>query len=266
MRVTRLWQKRILRAVDAVRERLKRVVLSLPELSLRVEWLREYLQAKDVGTTAQELDDLCEASERSDLAAREVLLALVMLLARLGDAPATERLRAHAQEHGLLSLERLLRRAPLRQSDRPLEMTPPVPDYGTGRELTVGERKSLARLPSRNSFDKLLADPHPLVIRQLLENPRLTEDDVVRMATRRPARQETIAAISQSHRWMRRSRVRLAILLNPGSPPALAVPLLAVCTRSELLEVMHANDSHLVLRATARAPRPPPAARRARQR
>ena len=98
MRVTRLWQKRILRAVDAVRERLKRVVLSLPELSLRVEWLREYLQAKDVGTTAQ--------------------------------------------EHGLLSLERLLRRAPLRQSDRPLDVTPPVPDYGTGRELTVGERKS----------------------------------------------------------------------------------------------------------------------------
>lgn len=252
MRVTRPEQRRILGPVDAAQERLKRAVLSLPELTLRVEWLREYLQGKDVQTTARELDDLCEASERSDLAAREVLLALVMVLTRLGDAPATERLRAYAEEHRLLNLERLLRRAPHQESDRALEPTPPVPDYGMGRELTLGERKSLARVPSRNSFDKLLADPHPAVIRQLLENPRLTEDDVVRMATRRPARRDIIGAIAQSQRWMRRPRVRLAILLNPGSPLAIGIPLLAVCTRSELIEVMHAADAHPVLRSTAR--------------
>ncbi len=235
--------------MDGGPERLKRVVLALPELPLRVEWLREYLMLGAVAGTARELDTLCEASESSDLAAREVVLALVMLLTKLGEHPAVERLRTHADEHHLLSLSRLLRRAPPRETLRPVE--PPVPDYGTGRELTVGERRSLARAPTRNSFDKLLADPHPLVIRQLLENPRLTEDDVMRLATRRPARSETISAIAQSQRWMRRSRVRLALLLNPGSPPAIAVPLLAVCTRSELLEVVHAVDSNIVLRATA---------------
>lgn len=249
--MTNATRGRILRCVDGGPERLKRVVLALPELPLRVEWLRDYLITGNSGLLARELDALCEASESSDLAAREVVLSLVMLLAKLGEHPTVERLRGHAEEQHLLSLARLLRRAPARQSDsRPPEALP-IPDYGTGRELTVGERRSLARAPSRNSFDKLLADPHPLVIRQLLENPRLTEDDVVRLATRRPARSETISAIAQSQRWMRRSRVRLAILLNPGSPPALAVPLLAVCTRSELIEVVHAADSNLVLRATA---------------
>jgi hypothetical protein len=237
--------------VDGGPERLKRVVLALPELALRIEWLRDHLSAGSPPALARELDGLCEASESSDLAAREVVLSLVMLLAKLGEHPTVERLRSQAEEQHLLSLARLLRRAPARHSNtRPPENLP-IPDYGTGRELTVGERRSLARAPSRNSFDKLLADPHPLVIRQLLENPRLTEDDVVRLATRRPARAETISAIAQSQRWMRRSRVRLAILLNPGSPPSLAVPLLAVCTRSELLEVVHAVDSNLVLRATA---------------
>jgi hypothetical protein len=252
--MTNARRERILRSVDGGPERLKRVVLALPELPLRVEWLRDYLITGSSPILARELDTLCEASESSDLAAREVVLSLVMLLAKLGDHPTVERLRAHAEEHHLLSLARLLRRAPARQADPRPQETPrslPVPDYGTGRELTVGERRSLARAPSRNSFDKLLADPHPLVIRQLLENPRLTEDDVVRLATRRPARSETISAIAQSQRWMRRSRVRLSILLNPGSPPSLAVPLLAVCTRSELIEVVHATDSNLVLRATA---------------
>jgi hypothetical protein len=236
--------------VDGGPERLKRIVLALPELGLRVEWLRDYLIGGNAIGLARELNALCEASESSDLAAREVVLALVMLLTKLGDHPLVERLRVHADDQHLLSLARLLRRAPAKPEVKGNE-SPPVPDYGTGRELTVGERRSLARAPSRNSFDKLLADPHPLVIRQLLENPRLTEDDVVRMATRRPARSETISAIAQSQRWMRRPRIRLSLLLNPGSPPSLLVPLLAVCTRSELIEVVHATDSNLVLRATA---------------
>ena len=126
-----------------------------------------------------------------------------------------------------------------------------MPDYGAGRELTLGERKSLARSPNRRAFDKLLADPHPLVLRQLLENPRLTEDDVVRIAARRPARPEVALSLARSPRWLRRPRVRMALLLNPGSPPSVVMPLLAACTRGELVEIVHSADSNKVLRATA---------------
>jgi hypothetical protein len=128
----------------------------------------------------------------------------------------------------------------------------PVPDYGTGRELTVGERRSLARRPSRRAFDRLLSDPHPLVIRQLLENPMVTEEDVVRLATRRPARLEVMRELAQSPRWLSRPRVRMSVLLNPGSPPEMAGPLLVLCTRGELSLVMESTDAPGVLRATAR--------------
>ena len=67
-----------------------------------------------------------------------------------------------------------------------------IPDYGRGRPLTLGERKSLARRPDRAMLDRLLHDPHPDVIRRLLRNPRLTEDDVVRLAARRPGRPEVL--------------------------------------------------------------------------
>jgi len=89
------------------------------------------------------------------------------------------------------------------------------------------------------------------VIRQLLENPRLTEDDVVRMAARRPARLEVLEAIAQNGRWLSRPRVRLSVLFNPGSPPAMTMPLLAVCTRNELAEVLHSSDASAVLRSAA---------------
>lgn len=241
-------------------ERICRVVLGLPEVGLRVEWLRDYLSRGPSRELAEELERVCEASERSDPAARETVLSLALLFARSPNDGFVERLRAYAESLHLLSLGRLLRRAP-----DPVRSVPPpeqarVPDYGGGRELTVGERRSLARAPSRRAFDKLLSDPHPLVIRQLLENPRLTEDDVVRIVARRPVRPEAVQAIARSERWLKRPRVRLAILLNPGSPATVAMPLLAACTRGELIEVVHGVDTSKVLRATARellARRPP---------
>jgi hypothetical protein len=240
----------ILKLVSLDADRVQRVVLGLPEVAIRVEWLRDYLETTPSDRAARELERMCEASERSDPLAREAVLALALLCARFAEETIVGRLRARAEEARLLCLGRLLRRAP------PSSLSPPpanesVPDYGVGRELTLGERKSLARAPSRRAFDKLLADPHPLVLRQLLENPRLTEDDVVRIAARRPARPEVALSLARSPRWLRRPRVRMALLLNPGSPPSVVMPLLAACTRCDLVEIVHSAESNKVLRATA---------------
>jgi hypothetical protein len=238
-------------AVNQEVGRLKRVLLSLPDVALRAHWLRDLLSTLPDHEQANLLNALCEESERSDPAAREAVLVVAILFASLGECSLAKRLQREAEGRHLLSLERLLRRAPPPTlSERPAHELP-VPDYGAGRELTVGERKSLARSPSRRAFEKLLCDPHPLVIRQLLQNPRLTEADVVRMAARRPARLDVFQAIAQDGRWLRRARVRLAILLNPSAPPAIAMPLLAVCTRGELIEVLHNAESPGVLRSTA---------------
>jgi hypothetical protein len=232
-------------------ERLKRVLLSLPDLALRTGWLRDFLARESEHDQASVLNALCEDNERADPQAREAILVVALLFASLGECELVEQLRAQAEARHLLSLSRLVRRAPPPTvHDRPAHELP-VPDYGTGRELTVGERKSLARSPNRRAFDKLLADPHPLVIRQLLANPRLTENDVVRMAARRPARLEVLEAIAQSGRWLSRPRVRLAVLFNPGSPPAMTMPLLSVCTRSELADVVRSSDASAVLRNAA---------------
>ena len=231
-------------------ERLKRVLLSLPDLALRTGWLRDFLARQSAYDQASVLNALCEDNERADPQAREAILVAALLFAALGECELIARLRSQAEARHLLSLSRFVRRAPpAAAQERPTQ--PPVPDYGTGRELTVGERKSLARSPNRRAFDKLLSDPHPLVIRQLLENPRLTEDEVVRMVARRPARSEVLAAIAQNGRWLSRPRVRLAVLFNPGSPPAMTMPLLSVCTRNELLDVLRSSDSSGVLRNAA---------------
>jgi hypothetical protein len=220
-------------------------------VELRVGWLAGELMTWPIEETARLLDDLCDQSERSDPEARAALLSVSMYLVARAPEDLMDRLQVEAHERHLLGLARLLRRGPPPvMVDRPTNDLP-VPDYGAGRELTLGERRSLARRPNRKSFDKLLADPHPQVIRLLLQNPKLTEDDVVRLVARRPARLGVLGEVARSLRWLSRSRVRLALLLNPGTPTELCMPLLPVCKRTELLEVVRATESCMVLRATA---------------
>jgi hypothetical protein len=228
-------------------ERVATLLRSLPDATLRTAFLRDYIGDGASAERAGVLDTLCAAGARAESLAREPMLALVMVLCALAEDPSLDQLGRHAAELGLVSLGRLLRRAP----DLPREeLAARVPDYGAGRDLSLGERKALARRPSRAAFDKLLADPHPLVIRQLLENPRLTEDDVIRVAARRPANLDALRVIARTT-WLCRPRVRMALIHNPGTPSGIAVPLLAACTRTELSEVRASGDASFAVRSTA---------------
>jgi len=228
---------------------LVRSVLAIQELSLRRDWLCSYVGSQPLAGRAIVLNGLCEAAECGEPRAREALVALVVLLARDGQSPWVVELRERATRECLSSIGRLLRHYPL-ESETITEDTT-VPDYGVGRELTLGERRSLARRPHRAAFDKLLMDPHPLVLEQLLGNPRLTELDVVRIAARRPAHPSTMRQLSTFSGWLVRTRVRLTLIHNPGAPCTLVVPLIALCTRQELREIVQDPTLHPVARSVA---------------
>jgi hypothetical protein len=183
---------------------------------LRIAYLASEIDAHPLALAAEALDELCGGAEQAEPDAREMLVTLVDLLAR---------------ERG----SHLAR----------------VPDYGTGRTLTLGERKALARRPTRKALEKLLADPHPAVIRTLLQNPKVIEDDIVRLAARRPNDPAVLAEIARSPRWAHRLKVRLSIVLNPDSPPAVAIPLLALLVRPELKLVADTVGLAPALRAAA---------------
>jgi hypothetical protein len=124
-----------------------------------------------------------------------------------------------------------------------------IPDYGRGRQLTLGERKSLARRPDRETMQRLLRDPHPDVIRQLLSSPKVTEEDVLSLASRRPCRPDVLAQIARTPRWTHRPRIRMALVLNPDTPPEATSPLVGLLVRQELRLVATSTTVAPALRA-----------------
>ncbi len=219
---------------------LLRSTLSLRDDALRATQLARVLEdgttggAEVIADLARALEDLCERAEQAEEPARLVLVALVDAIHRPEVSEAVQRLREEAAAGGLLALERLVRQPVATSSSLPPRPSTRLPDFGMGRPLTLGERKSLARKPDRHLLERLVADPHPDVIARLLVNPRLTEDDVVRLVSRRPGRPEILTEIARSARWGHSARVRMALVLHPDTPPDVSAPITGLLVRQEL--------------------------------
>ncbi len=123
------------------------------------------------------------------------------------------------------------------------EAAPPrTPQFSGERPLTLGERKSLARGRDRNVLARVLRDPHPDVVRIVLANPRVTEDDVVRIAARRPGRADVLRAVARHPRWNTRYRVRLALISNPRCPEEIALTIAPFLHRQDARRIS-ANEA-----------------------
>lgn len=221
-------------------EAIVRATCSIPEAELRVSYVKALLRETERTALALALDALCARAQQAEPNAREALVAIVDALQDPALGEVLRDLRQEAARGPLLALERLVRYSVVSSTapgDAPREVDPAkerVPDYGRGRTLTLGERKALARRPTRDMTERLLRDPHPDVIERLLRNPKVTEDDVLTLAVRRPCAPGVLAQIARAPRWMHRPRVRMALILNPSTPMDVSAPLIGLLVRQEL--------------------------------
>jgi hypothetical protein len=202
-------------------------------------------------------------------------LATIMTRARvLDDADATEavecithaaaeptlpydtrkRLYEAAHARGLAAIARLfLTVSPPTQLPRQLakQLGPERPLRPTDRPLTLGERKALARTHRRQDILLLVRDPHPSVVAILLDNPHVTEAEVLKIAAARPAVPESLAKVAAHPRWSVRQSVKRALVLNPATPLADAIRVATTLSSGELTELSRDHTINEVLRKHA---------------
>jgi hypothetical protein len=118
--------------------------------------------------------------------------------------------------------------------------------------LSVGEKVALARLADRPLFGVLLETKEVRVFAALLQNPRLTEDDLVAWITVGDSWTEALGALCAEPRWSCLPQVRGALLANPRTPRAAAIALLATGTRAEWRRIMDDPTSDRLLSACAK--------------
>ncbi len=224
---------------------LARRIRGLRDPALRVRYLEGVIHRLDPGRLADVLTVTMHGAEARDGDLGALLLGLCLALAQDGMEELRGRTAREAAARGQADTALLLRHRPAeRESHEPLA----VPDFGKGRQLTLGERKSLARRRDRDLLARVLRDPHPDVIRILLGNPALTEADVIRLCAQRPVAPEVLREVFRHPRWIVRYAVRRAIVRNPFSPLDLALQLAAHLNAQDARQVVESPELAVPLR------------------
>ena len=95
--------------------------------------------------------------------------------------------------------------------------------YNQILHMTVGERLKLALKGNRDARTILIRDPNRLIQRFVLQNPRITDDEILALAKNRNLDHELLRKIGEHKNWARNYQVRLALVTNPKTPLATAL-------------------------------------------
>lgn len=120
------------------------------------------------------------------------------------------------------------------------------------RGLTQMEKLLLAIKAERSERALLLQDNDPRVLLSLLRNPRLTVDEVARVAKSPFLNFQIADVIVKTTQWMSSLDVRLALIRNPKTPPAFALQILPSLPEAEVRSIARAGTSMALKTAALR--------------
>jgi len=104
-------------------------------------------------------------------------------------------------------------------------------------QLPLGQKITLARRGPARVAGALLAEGHAQVISVVLDNPYMTEAQILRALSREKLPTSVIPAIVHHHKWSITYNVRLALVRHPSTPLASILSYLPELTVSDLREL-----------------------------
>jgi hypothetical protein len=109
--------------------------------------------------------------------------------------------------------------------------------------MTVGQRVKLAFNGNKDARTILLRDANKIIPRFVLQNPRITEEEVLILAKDRNADDEILRQIAESREWTRVYPVRAALVENARTPLPQALTLLQTLGEREIARL--AKSKHV---------------------
>ena len=137
--------------------------------------------------------------------------------------------------------------------DEPEEGTPLNKSlYQQILHMAVGERIKLALKGNRDARNILIRDPNRLIQRFVLQNPRVTDDEIATVARNRNTDVELLRKIGEHKNWPRNYQVKLALVSNPKTPMATALHLVGSLSERDIRFLAKSKNVSTTVVAQAR--------------
>lgn len=118
--------------------------------------------------------------------------------------------------------------------------------------ISLGMRRTLSKTALKDTLDRLLSDPDVIVVSNILNNPRVIEKDILKIASKRPNSPEILKLIISHAKWSKRYNVIKAVAQNPYTQPRVAMALLEFLLSQDLKQVSADKTLHPQVRVSAR--------------
>jgi hypothetical protein len=120
-------------------------------------------------------------------------------------------------------------------------------------DLTLGEKKTLARTAPRALIPVIKQERDHEVFSALLQNPKLVEEDLVQLINLELTPAPILRIIGNERRWSCRYTIRLALVRNPRTPLPISLGLVSKLQKPDLrLIAASTAGAELVRRAAGR--------------
>jgi hypothetical protein len=228
--------------IEALAAKLLSDISALPEVRMRLALLCKTLSALAPEVSASLLDAIYARDPEDKQAAivRSLMVDDDAVHSLLGDA-AYNSIYLAALRGGFIRISRLFTGfEPHKKGVSGYEEE----EFIKMERLTLGERRALSKSQLKENLDLLLSDPDPVVIGNLLNNPRITEREVLKIASKRPNSARILKLLALHAKWSKRYDVAKAVALNPYTLPRVSIALLEKMLSQDLSAISDDGTIH----------------------
>jgi phosphoribosyl-dephospho-CoA transferase len=100
--------------------------------------------------------------------------------------------------------------------------------------MSVSEKLDLARKASKEARSILIRDSNKLVQLAVVTSPKITESEILAIASNRQVNDDVLKEIAMNKEWLRNYQIRLALVNNPKTPLSIAMAQVTYLNRRDL--------------------------------
>lgn len=119
------------------------------------------------------------------------------------------------------------------------------------RAMPYAEKIILATKAERSERAVLIQDNDPQILYYLLKNPRITTEEVLRIARMTSISAMVADQIAKTSQWSTNQEIRSALVNNPRTAPSLALKLLGTLSEPEIRQIAKSTAVSQALKQAA---------------
>jgi len=120
------------------------------------------------------------------------------------------------------------------------------------KDLSLADKLFLAMKGTPTQRMVLVRNPEKRVALAVLDSPQITAGEVETIAKMKSVNPEVLAEIASRTEWSNQYPIAKALVMNPKTPPAAAVPLVRKLRDCDLRPILRDRNLHETIRAAAR--------------